>query len=394
MNKLFYYLLILFAGLCNLPQVNAQHTLPPNQPEQDACNALQICGNFYTPYSYQGEGLVQDLPTTPCYSTGEQNSVWFRLNVNTSGSIVFKIIPNDTLDDYDFAIVDITNDSCGNIQQSQVIRCNFNNNEQPNTYYSGGIIGLNTVSNLLYVTGGAYGEPFLKEITASAGDEYLIMINNFGHDDCSGTCPGSGFLLDFTGSTATFNEPPSPALDSIETQCDYSDSIIVTLTENTLCSSIAGDGSDFYLTPNGIVDSAVDIACSGLNGYTKKLKLYFRNSLPDGDYVLHAQVGSDTNTLLGLCHAALQLPDTLHFHVGYPPIQFTIDPPACQILHLQLDTMIHCSSIAADGSDFRIVGPSQVLINGADGVNCSSGYTQQVDVHLAQPIALDGQVGS
>jgi len=112
--------------------------LPPNLPEQDACSALQICGNFFTPYGYQSTGAVMDLPTTPCGSP-EAASVWFRLEVNSPGIIVFAITPVDPQDDYDFAMVDLTNGDCNSIQQSQVIRCNFNNNEQPNSYYANGI---------------------------------------------------------------------------------------------------------------------------------------------------------------------------------------------------------------------------------------------------------------
>src|SRR5687768_11123601 len=101
--------------------------LPPNQPEQNACNALQLCGNtFFTPYSYQGEGTVTDLTTTPCFSP-ESNSVWLRLVVSAPGTIVFSITPVVTADDYDFAIANITNGDCNNIAQTQVIRCNFNN---------------------------------------------------------------------------------------------------------------------------------------------------------------------------------------------------------------------------------------------------------------------------
>jgi hypothetical protein len=44
----------------------SQKLLPPNQPEQNACNALLLCGGkFYTPYSYQGTGLGVDLQETP-----------------------------------------------------------------------------------------------------------------------------------------------------------------------------------------------------------------------------------------------------------------------------------------------------------------------------------------
>ena len=95
--------------------------LPPNQPEQDACGALVLCGNtFTTPFSYQGIGLVPDLVTTPCGS-GEANSMWLFLSVNTPGIIVFEITPLTQTDDYDYAVVDITNRSCNSFTQADVI---------------------------------------------------------------------------------------------------------------------------------------------------------------------------------------------------------------------------------------------------------------------------------
>ena len=52
--------------------------LTPNQPEQNVCNALQLCGTQFTsPYSYQGTGTTIDIDGTPCGS-GEENSVWLK----------------------------------------------------------------------------------------------------------------------------------------------------------------------------------------------------------------------------------------------------------------------------------------------------------------------------
>lgn len=392
MTKKFIFQAILLLSIGLGVQASAQ-TLPPDQPEQDACSALQICGNFFTPYSYEGEGMVSDLTQTPCgvpgVPGGETNSSWFLLEVNTSGIIVFSIVPVDSLDDYDFAVLDITNGNCDSLLQSEVVRCNFNANQ--NHTYPGGIVGLNTTSTITQVAGGSPATPFLQEISANAGDRYLIMVNNWGHDDCYGNCPGSGFLLDFTGTTASFNQPPAPRFSSVLPQCDYSQSITVQLSDNVLCSSIAADGSDFHLTPAGTISGAEGIACSGAAGYTQKVRLTFSNSLSNGNYTIHAQTGTDNNTLLGLCEAELSLPDSLIFHVGNDPLQMlSIDSPACQTLNVHINSPVKCTSIAADGSDFKVSGPSTVTVDGASGINCASGYTQTVAVHLAQPIAVDG----
>src|SRR5580658_1835829 len=108
MRSIFFSLPFLSAGLLLSLHSISQTLLPPNQPEQDACNAISLCGGtFFTPYSYQGQGLVNDLTETPC-GLGEDNSMWMKISIASAGSLVFNIIPKDTVDDYDFAVLDIT----------------------------------------------------------------------------------------------------------------------------------------------------------------------------------------------------------------------------------------------------------------------------------------------
>ena len=360
--------------------------LPPYQPEQDACNALLICGNTFTsPYGYQGIGTVNDLTGTPC-GGGEGNTLWLRIEVNTPGIIVFTIAPLTITDDYDMAVIDITNKSCSTFNQSDVIRCNFNNNLPT---FNNGITGLNTTSNLLYVAGGTTGSSYLQQINAAAGDVYLIMINNFG-TGFSG--PVSGFTIDFTGSTATFNQSPPPAFAGFNPSCDYSHQVTLNLTEYVRCTSIAPDGSDFSLWPSGTIQSVQGVACTNSpNGYTDKIQITFNGTLPNGNYKLMAETGTDGNTLLGLCGGELQKPDSVNFTVGSDPIKIaSLDSPACKNLTLHLEAPVNCNSIAANGSDFIITGPSNVPISGAQGLNCTGGLTQDILITLANSIAVDG----
>lgn len=386
MSKRLFPLLTFFLFL-QLPRLNAQ-LLPPNQPEQDACNALVLCGNTFTsPYGYQGVGLVNDLTNTPCLG-GEGNVMWLRLKINTAGSIVFVISPTTVTDDYDFAIVDITNHDCSDLSTAPVIRCNFNNNTVPGSNVNGQI-GLNSTSTIPFTTSGATGGSYLQQINANAGDVYLIMINNFG-TGFSG--PVSGFTIDFTGSTATFNQPPPPAFQEILPYCDLSHEVTLKLSDNVYCNSIAPDASDFYLTPSGTIQSVAGINCSSPSGYTNKIKITFNGTLPNGDYTLHAKAGTDGNTLLGLCNSPLALPDSLNFHVGIDPIVMaSVDSPACQVLSVNLNTPAACNSIAANGSDFIITGPSAVNVSSATGQGCvPGGFTQKVKITLSAPIAVDG----
>ena len=316
--------IILTAVVCLLlcTTLTAQiHLLPAKQPEQDACGALNICGNsFSTPYSYQGTGKVADLTATPCGS-GEENSMWLKLQVVTSGTIVFQIIPLDSLDDYDFAVLNTTNVSCANLSENNVVRCNTNDNEiLPNGQLSnpGGIVGLNMISTITSVPDGFTGDSFCQYISAVAGQTYLVMINNFGHDANPG--PSKGFTIDFTGSTAAFAQTPPPAFSSITTPlCNNATSVTIQLTNQALCSSIASDGSDFSTTPSATITGATGVNCSGSGGYTSAVTVTFASSLAAGIYTLNAQTGSDGNTLLGLCNSQLQTPANIAFKI-LPPI--------------------------------------------------------------------------
>jgi gliding motility-associated-like protein len=52
---------------------------------------------------------------------------------------------------------------------------------------------------------------------------------------------------------------------------------------------------------------------------------------------------------------------------------------------------ILCNSIAADGSDFEVIGPSQVIISGASQANCNNGLIKNIRIQLKRPITLGGQ---
>lgn len=381
------YLLLIIA-YCTYLNTSAQ-LLPTNQLEQNACDALVLCGNTFTsPYSYQGYGTVMDLATTPC-SGGEANSMWIRLNVNTAGSIVFTLTPLVATDDYDFAIVNITGKTCSTFTAADVIRCNYNNNSPGSNV--NGAIGLNNTSLLNFVAGGTFGSSFLQQINANAGDVYLIMINNFGYYTGGGG-PSSGFTIDFTGSTATFNTPPPPQMVQIDPECDMSSKITIQLDQNVKCSSIAADGSDFKLTPSGIIASAASINCTGGSGYTNSIELTFASPLPNGFYEVHAQIGSDGNSVLNLCDVGIDLPSKLKFEVGINPILLvSVDTPTCQYITMRFSAPFDCSSIAADGSDFEVVGPSNVTVASVVGQNCAAGLlTDVVTVRLSAPIVVDG----
>ena len=319
-----FLLLAILAAVLLPGRSFSQNLLPPGQPEQDACGALTLCGGkFFTPYSYQGPGKKQDLPgITPCGGTNvESNSMWMKITIATPGTLAFSIIPVDSLDDYDFAVIDETHASCDKLYESDVDRCNFNV-DWPGSNPRG-IVGLSDTATNPYVQGGAWGYSFAKSIDVTAGQTLLILINNYGHD--SAASPSKGFTIDFSTSTATFESNTPPALQNIVKACSDS-SLTIQLSKQVLCSSIAADGSDFLITPAIPLTGASGSNCVGSIGYTSQVVLDFAGHFPAGNYVVSGRVGSDGNTLLDLCGDAMTLPASLPFNIP-PPAPAKFLPP-------------------------------------------------------------------
>lgn len=301
----------------------AIYQLPPNQPEQDACHAIQLCGNtFYTPYSYTGTGNKLDLDSTPCalfHGGGEVNSVWLRIHTLTAGNVVFTIKPVSQYDDYDFAVIDITNKNCGEIYSKDVIRCNYNENIPGSN--PGGVIGLNDISRTPYIPDGTFGSSFGQAILAKSNGDYLILVNNYGNYVSGG--PSQGFTIDFTGSSATFYNTAAPELQSTDELCGDNSSLIVKTSSEVLCSSIAADGSNFISdAPAGII-GASGINCTGQSGYTNSILLHFNAPLPAGNYTIGTRQGSSNNSITDFCNNSLSS-DPLPFIVQ-PGSKVSID---------------------------------------------------------------------
>ena len=306
-------IIIIIAGLLWPACAFSQKLLPPNQPEQTACTAIPLCGGkFFNPYSYQGTGPGIDLAATPCASPAETNTMWMKVTIATAGKLSFSIIPVDPLDDYDFAVLDVTNTPCDSLTINNVVRCNYNNDQGPG---ASGTVGLSDNSTIQFVPGGADGENFAQSIDAVPGQTFLILVNNFGHDTDPG--PSLGFTIDFTSSTAGFVPANPPAFKDIVKQCSDS-SVIIELTRAVLCSSITPDGSGFSI-PGVTVASAASVYCASDTGYTSEVVVNFAGHYPVGNYTVSAQTSSTGAKLVDLCGDPMPLPQSL---------PFTIPPPA------------------------------------------------------------------
>lgn len=230
-------------------------------PEQDCISAIPICNNSYTQnLSYAGAGTNPNEidPLVSCLGTGEVNDVWYIFTVQVAGNVCFSITPLNALDDYDWAVYNLTNNPCSDIftNAGLEVSCNFSGN-----LGCGGVTGAN--GN----TGGPCGGQNNPCIPVAAGETYVINVSNFSASQ-------SGYNIDFGQSTATIFDNVPPGLTSITSPaCGTTDTLNVIFTENVLCSTV--QPGDFLLTgPGGpyTVTSVYNPSCaaggtSG-NGFT------------------------------------------------------------------------------------------------------------------------------
>ncbi len=137
--------------------------------QADCRNALPVCVDANNDGIVSGFGIDDFIGITQsgCLGTAgagtiESNSYWFRIKLAKGGQFGFDIIPNDPSEDWDFAVYG-PNASCG--QLPEPIKCNVQQ--------IAGNTGVGNVSTL-----------YESWLNVSAGDEYLILVNQFfGNND-------------------------------------------------------------------------------------------------------------------------------------------------------------------------------------------------------------------
>ncbi len=180
--------------------------------QNDCVDAIVVCGNSgFSGLSATGVG-TQELNGHVTCGSDENNSIWLRLDISTSGTLAFNLIPtNEDIDvDFDFFIFgpDV---SCNNIGMS--IRCSTTNPlsiGQENNW-----TGLRDDETDTSEGPGGNGDSFLKPLDVIAGESYFLVIDR--------PVGSSDFTIEWNG-TSTFNSPPTiqiPQANAIDlSQCD------------------------------------------------------------------------------------------------------------------------------------------------------------------------------
>ncbi len=118
-----------------------------------------------------------------CLTSNERQASWYYVNVQTGGSLVFRINPDDNDDDYDFAVwgpftAATADANCPPVNDP--VRCSYSGDE--------GTTGLgNGASDF---SEGSGGDKWVAALTVTAGQIYIIYVDNY-------SASGDGYTLSF-----------------------------------------------------------------------------------------------------------------------------------------------------------------------------------------------------
>ncbi len=368
----------LLIALCFLQQFLSAQTC--TNPGQNPQTAFPVCGT--TTFTQNSVPLCGNTPIIgPC--TGgltDRNPYWYKFTCYSTGTLGFVINPLAANEDYDWQLFDITgvtNLSAVYTNPSLFVTCSWSGNF--------GATGASTAGTMAYACIG--GTPqFVRMPILTAGNEYLLLISHY-------TSGQSGYTLSFGGGTASITDTVQSHLVGATALCDGIH-INLKLNKQMKCNSLAANGSDFSIntTASNII-GATGFGCSG--GFDMdSIQLTMSTPLPAGNYRIKAKVGNDLNTILDICGNGIAVGDSIDLAVSaqqpVPMDSIQVEKCSPQEITLQFSDYLRCNSIAANGSDFTVTGPSAVQVVGASGICNGAGLTKTIKITLAAPIRTGG----
>jgi len=348
-------------------------------PGQNPATAFPVCGSTtFTQNSVPLCGNRSIINTCGDVLT-DKNPYWYKFTCYKTGTLGFVISPLAANEDYDWQIFDVT--GVTNLDQVYTNISLFVTSSWSGSF---GNTGASSAGTVAYACGGST-PLFTRMPTLIAGNEYLLLVSHYTNGQ-------SGYNLTFGGGTASITDTVQAHLTSAVAACDGIH-INVKLNKKMRCTSLATNGSDFTINSS----SASFVAATGFgcaNGFDlDSLQLTLNNPLAPGTYKIKLQAGSDQNTLLDLCGTAITN-DSVELVV---PPQVAVPMDSLQVvecnpqsLNLVFKGALRCNTVAADGSDFIITGPSAVIVSQAVATCSGSGLTQLIKVNFAAPIKIGG----
>jgi gliding motility-associated-like protein len=321
----------------------------------------------------------------PCSATDgltDTNPFWYKFTCFAAGTLGFLITPNDLNDDYDWQLFDITGHNPNDIytDKSLFVACNWSGNT--------GLTGASAVGTSLQNCAGQTYPLFSKMPVLKLNNNYLLLLSHFTKYPPS----QNGYTLSFGGGTASITDPTPPDLKNATASCDAS-VLYIKLNKKMKCASLAANGSDFTISPaSASITGATSVSCSSCFDIDS-IALKLSNPLPPGNYSISIKNGTDGNTILDNCDKGIpvgnSLPLTILPLAPTPMDSLVTVKCAPQTLQLIFKKNIRCNSIAPDGSDFVVTGPTAVTVTGAAG-NCVNDLTKVLTVTLSAPVVNAG----
>jgi hypothetical protein len=165
----------------------------PNGTDNNDCvNLTPLCSSATISNTSTGPGIEAEGCTgSNCPAGGENHTNWYYFKAFTSGTIDINILPNNPLDDYDYAIYG-PNTTCANLGPP------LNCSDAATT----GFTGTTLVTPIEFIED-VTGDGLTQTITANAGDYYILVVDEWSPS-------GTGYDLNFGGSASLDCAPPLP----------------------------------------------------------------------------------------------------------------------------------------------------------------------------------------
>lgn len=353
---------------------------------QTPATAFPVCGTTVFHQSNVPLCSTNDVAVPGCGGDGaayqNKNPYYYKFTCYVSGTLGFLIKPIAANEDYDWQLWDITGRDPNNIflNISWVVTGNW-----AGTYGNTGA-SASGVNYIQCASDPADNKPaFAAMPNIIAGHEYILMISHF-------TDGQSGYDLSFGGGTGSITDPLIPKGISAKADCDGK-SVTIKLNKKVKCNSLTGTGSEFSILPAvTTVIGAIPDSCTNAFDFDE-LTIFFAGPVTNGTYDIVINKGTDNNTLLDNCDNSIADGDRIPFTYAAPMPIFadSIGKTACTIdsVRIYFPKKILCSTIAPNGSDFSVAGPTPVTVVSASG-DCVNGKTPYIVVKFAAPIYTKG----
>lgn len=360
---------------------------PCTQLGQTPSTAFPVCGTTVFTQNTVPICSTNDLVVPGCSGTGtaiyqNKNPYFYKFTCYVAGTLGFLITPLAANEDYDWQLYDITGHDPNDIftNTSIIVTGNW-----AGTYGATGA-SASGVNFIQCASSPGDNEPtFAQMPTLVVGHTYLLMVSHFSDTQ-------SGYTLSFGGGTGVITDPAIPHMQTVKPDCDGK-TLTLKLNKKIRCNSLSPTGSEFSISPAVTTVTGVSTTTCSSGFDFDEITLTLASALPNGNYDLVINNGTDGNTLLDYCENAIPAGEKSNFEyfIPIPIFADSVGSVGCapQEVNVYFPKKIDCSTIAADGSDFAVTGPSPVTVIGASG-NCVNGKSDVITVRFASPVYVKG----